>query len=147
LNLSATQRRFLGFFLDGEPHRANWLRDGRKLRPVADPFVLDPEADRIQVYRLADADAPTFIGDAVNRTTLSVDELAELAPCWEIPLRRLNDLGASLAGEAPPPPPIPRTFKLPEAMDAALKAKAAGEGRPVNAVLVELVERYLGKGS
>lgn len=147
---SPAQHAFLGLWAVGDPERirAQWLRGGRVLRSVAEPFTYPDDlapGDRLRAYRLASGRDTTFKGDARNRRTLDIAEFRALANCWAIPLRTLSPLGLELARAPVTAPPIlaARTFKHPEDQDRALDRAAKAEGRDASAVLRELVAAWL----
>ena len=150
MNLSPPQHAFLGLWAAGDPERirAQWLRSGRVLRPVSEPFAYPDDlrpGDRLRAYRLAGGNDTTFKGDARNRRTLDVAEFRALTDCWATPLRTLSPLGQELA-RAPvtlAPALAARSFKLPEDQDRALDRAAKAEGRDASTVLRALVAVYL----
>jgi hypothetical protein len=148
--ISSPQQRFLALFLEAEfvRLRVNWLDElGRVIGPARSLVDILPRAARVQAYILAGDGDQTFRGDAVNRRTLSVGALRELADCWEIPLHTLNRHGRELAATAAFAPGVLRNFRLAENLDRALAQRAKAEGRSVTKVLVCLVEAYLDSGN
>ena len=135
MNLSPPQHAFLGLWAAGDPERirAQWLRSGRVLRPVSEPFAYPDDlrpGDRLRAYRLAGGNDTTFKGDARNRRTLDVAEFRALTDCWATPLRTLSPLGLELASVPAPiiEPMVTRNFRLPADQDRALDRKAQAEG-------------------
>lgn len=149
MKTSQSQNMFMRLWDCDDPERirCQWLRAGRVLHPVSEPFAypddLEP-GDRLRAYRLAGDSQVTFKGDATNRRSLDVAEFRELADCWIIPLRTLSPLGLELARTAPMAPPlVTRSFKLPEDWDRALVRLAKAEGRDASSLLRSLVAARL----
>ncbi len=136
--LSAAQHRFLGLFL-GDPGRLRtaWTHEGRVIAPATD--LTPPEgATTLLAYRVSDG-GYSFKGATETRRTLSLRDLAALAPLWRTPLRELTEGGAALASAPAPPALVVRSFKLSPAEDRALTLAAARSGETVSDLLRRLI--------
>jgi hypothetical protein len=143
-NVSRHQRDFLQFFDAGPPSVRNWLdAEGHVVGKVEDPQNPPASAARVQVYRNADGSGETYIGQPINRRTISLVELVRLTHCWTEPLWSLNDHGRASA-RAIRDEPLGINFKVPPATFYRFKAQADAEGRTMTAILSELVAAYLG---
>lgn len=143
MKLTPVQARFLRFFLSGPPDRAFWLRDGRRLAPVSDPFTLHPEATHALVYRLAGGEGMTLPGEAIERTRITVADLRALEGCWDQPLRTLSPIGADLARKRLPKRAYVAAFRQTAAEREALHAAARRAGLAPAVVVAELVAAFL----
>lgn len=143
MEATPAQARFLRFFLQGEPDRAYWLREGRRLGPVSEPFAYEAEATHVMVYRLATGEGLTLPGEAMSRTRISLSDLLTLHRFWDEPLRTLSEAGRAAAKSRGLKRSCVTAFRQTEADRARLEALAIGEGRTPGALVAELVANFL----
>jgi hypothetical protein len=143
--VNVAQARFLRFFLSGEPDRALWLRDGKRLGLVAEPFDLEPRATHVLVYRIATGEGAAYPGEAIDRTRLAAAELHELAPFWSIPLRRLNAQGQAAARARRDKLARVCAFRQTDADRELLEAAADRSGLTPGLIAADIVSDYLAR--
>lgn len=141
------QARFLSFFKDPARNRIEWLKNGKHLRPVALPMELDPEAERVRVFRLSGGtDDEPPLGDVVSQASLSVAELAELDACWDEPLVSLNEHGRKVVDRCNAPM-VTQSFRLTDQENRHLKWAAQQRGWSLTDLIRHAIQWELSNGA